>query len=76
MSPCRGLFSCRRRALFIERPSSVPGAHFNGVSADLLQTSEHSPQWSLTMILIYNKFLKLTVALPKLKTITIIAVIT
>jgi hypothetical protein len=31
-----------RRALFVARPSSRPGAHFNGVFANLLQTPEHS----------------------------------
>jgi len=64
--------SCRRPALSAERPGSLPGAHFNGVSPILLQASEHSSWSLLKMILIYNKFIKLTVVLPKLKTITII----
>ena len=59
---------CRRCALSIERPGSLPGAHFNGVFATLLQASEHSSQSLLPMIRIYYEFIKLTVTSPVLKT--------
>src|SRR5471030_896132 len=50
MSPYRGLlmacFSAGDAPFFVERPGSLPGAHFNGVSANLLRASEQSSRSS------------------------------